>query len=202
MAENKSAHDHLREKATDTTEAHDASSVYATVADFMTGIRKSSFTLSDEKTIEFRALKPLDCQNFMGSSLSASMTEAGIAAKKVRSIKARDNYILSLSVTAQEEIVIESARQVIVEASVSPEFSMLPIEKCPTNKVPVKVLSRDDTYNLRDAIEAFSGVKKAEEEFREDGGADAEEAGSTDAEGTGEPADDSTDGEGVRTKSV
>ena len=202
MAENKSAHDHLREKATDTTEAHDASSVYATVADFMTEVKESNFTLSDGKPVKFRAVRPIDCQALIGNALTAAMLESGASQDKAIQQKSRQAYYDQLPVAARQELILIDAHSLIVQASVQPKFSMLPMDRCPPDKVPVELLSRDDAYNFRNAIEAFSGVKQAEEEFRSDSETSETEAGSTDAEGTGEPADDSIDGEGVRAEPV
>ena len=62
MEENKSAHDHLREKATDTNEAQDGDSLFATVKDFMGRFKTSTYMLQDGLTIEYRALLPIDFQ--------------------------------------------------------------------------------------------------------------------------------------------
>ena len=202
MADNKSAHDHLREKATDTTEAHDTSSAYATVADFMTEVKESNFTLSDEKPVKFRAIRPLDCQALMGNALTSAMLESGISREGAINQKSRQACYDQLPIAARQELILIDAQSLIVQASVQPKFSMLPVGICPPDKVPAELLSRDDTYNFRDAIESFSGVKQAEEEFRDDSETSQTEAGSTDAEGTGEPAADRADGEGVRAEPV
>ena len=202
MEENKSAYDHLREKATDTNEAHDTPSAYATVADFVKEVKESSFTLSDGKPVKFRAIRPLDCQ--ATDRQRVDFGDVGIRRFAGRRDKREvtTSVLRSVAHCSPTRVILIDAQSLIVQVSVQPPFSMLPVGVCPPDKVPVELLSKDDTYKFRDAIESFSGVEQAEEEFRGDSETGETEAGSTDAEGTGEPADDSDNGEGVRAVAV
>ena len=130
------------------------------------------------------------------------MLESGVTRDDAIDGKSRQVYYDQLPIAARQELILIDAQSLIVQVSVQPPFSMLPVGVCPPDKVPVELLSKDDTYKFRDAIESFSGVEQAEEEFRGDSETGETEAGSTDAEGTGEPADDSDNGEGVRAESV
>ena len=172
---------------------------FATAADFMQGFRTSTYTLSNGMTVEFRALLPIDFQSFRGSALNARMTEAGLNYNKAET---RIEFVDEMPFAAQTEIVIEAAKQTIIQAVISVQFTAMPPAQCPPNKVSVDVLPPTDVLNLSAAIQKFSGGDEAEEIFRDASEADAEDTAGADADSEGEHADDSTDSEGVQSESV
>ena len=172
---------------------------FATAADFMQGFRTSTYTLSNGLTVEFRALMPIDFQSFRGSALNARMTEAGLDYNET---EIRIEFVDEMSVTAQTEIVIEAAKQTIIQAVTSVQFTALPPAQCPPNKVSIDVLPPTDVLNLSDAIYKFSGGDEDEETFREPSETDAEDTGESDAAGEDEHVDGGTDSEGVQPEPV
>ena len=172
---------------------------FATAADFMKNFRTSTYTLSNGLTVEFRALMPVDFQSFRGSALNARMTEAGLDYNEV---EIRLEFVDAIPFAAQTEIVIEAAKQAIIQAVISVQFTAIPPAQCPPNKVSVDVLPPTDVLNLSAAIQKFSGGDEDEETFREPSETDAEDTGESDAAGEDEHVDGSTDSEGVQPEPV
>ena len=94
------------------------------------------------------------------------MTEAGL---NYNDLKARVEYLDALSVEASNEIMLEGARQAVVQAALDPKFSALPPEQCPPGKVSLDNLSPSEIILFDKAIQDFSGVEQDEETFRESG---------------------------------
>lgn len=172
---------------------------FATAADFKNRFRKSTYTLQDGLTIEYRALLPMDHQTFSGSAIRMRMTEAGL---DYNDGDAREKYLDTLSVEASNEIVVEAAKQSIVQAALNPKFSALPASQCPPDKVSLDELSPSEIILFDTAIQKFSGVKQDEEMFREPSETDAEDTGESVAGSADEHADGGTDSEGVSSESV
>ena len=198
MEENKSAYDHLREKATDTNEAQDGDSLFATVKDFMGRFKTSTYMLQDGLTIEYRALLPIDFQTFRGSSLSAQMIEDGFTLNKTQNAKTREQYAESLPRLVRSQLMVEAAKDAIIHAAVNPRFSGLPKDRCPADKASIDDLSPTEILVFNDAIYQLSGGDLAEERFRGTSQADDVEGQiTTDAGSESEHVDGSIDREGV-----
>ena len=172
---------------------------FATAADFKNRFKTSTYTLQDGLTIKFRALLPIDRQIFNGSALTTKMIEAGL---DHNDNKARVKYVDQLPSLARIEIVTEAAKDAIIQAVTEPQFTAVPPEKCPPNKVSVLELSPTEILELDNAIRKFSGGDEDEETFREPSETDAEDTGESDATGEDEHVDGSTDSEGVQPESV
>ena len=192
--------DKMREAKSDEQPAAPAQSDgFATAADFKNRFKTSTYTLQDGLTIKFRALLPIDRQTFRGSALSAKMIEAGL---DYNDQEARAKYVDQIPSLARIELVTEAAKDAIIHAVTEPQFTALPPEKCPPNKVSVLELSPTEILELDGAIRKFSGGDEEEEIFRSTGEADAEDTAGSDAKGEDEHADDSTDSEGVQPEPV
>ena len=172
---------------------------FATAADFKNRFKTSTYTLQDGLTIKFRALLPIDRQIFNGSALTTKMIEAGL---DHNDNKARVKYVDELPSLARIEIVTEAAKDAIIHAVTEPQFTAVPPEKCPPNKVSVLELSPTEILELDNAIRKFSGGDEDEETFREPSETDAEDTGESDATGEDEHVDGSTDSEGVQPESA
>ena len=172
---------------------------FATAADFKNRLKTSTYTLQDGLTIKYRALLPIDRQTFRGSALSAKMIEAGL---DYNDQKARAKYVDQIPSLARIELVTEAAKDAIIHAVTEPQFTALPPEKCPPNKVSVLELSPTEILELDNAIRKFSGGDEEEETFREPSEADAEDEGESVAGSEDEHADDRTDSEGVQSEPV
>ena len=172
---------------------------FATAADFKNRFKTSTYTLQDGLTVEFRALMPVDFQTFRGSALNTRMTEAGL---NYSSKKARTKFLDQISGAAQLEVVLDAAKQVIIQAVTSVQFTALPPAQCSPDKVSIDVLSPTDILKLSDAIDKFSRGDKEEETFREPSETDAEDTGESDAAGEDEHVDGGADGEGVQSESA
>ena len=172
---------------------------FATAADFKNRFKTSTYTFQDGLTIKFRALLPIDRQIFNGSALTTKMIEAGL---DHNDNKARVKYVDQLPSLARIEIVTEAAKDAIIQAVTEPQFTAVPPEKCPPNKVSVLELSPTEILELDNAIRKFSGGDEEEETFREPSETDAEDTGESDAAGEDEHVDGSTDSEGVQSESV
>ena len=96
----------------------------------------------------------------------------------------------------------EAAKDAIIQAVTEPQFTALPPEKCPPNKVSVLELSPTEILELDNAIRKFSGGDEEEEIFREPSETDAEDTGESDATGEDEHVDGGTDSEGVQPESA
>ena len=127
------------------------------------------------------------------------MTEAGLIDLDSKS---KQQFLNGLSSAAQLELVIEGAKMVIIQASVSPKFTGLPEDACPPGKVSVETLTVNEILDWSAAIKKFSGVEEDEETFRGDSETDAEDTGESVAGTETEHADDSADSEGVRSEPV
>ena len=160
---------------------------FATAADFKNRFKTSTYTLQDGLTIKFRALLPMDFATFRGSALSARMTEVGLS---YTNDEARTEYVEQMPILARTEVVIEAAKQAIIQAVISVQFTAIPPAQCPPNKVSVDVLPPTDVLNLSAAIQKFSGGDEDEETFREPSETDAEDTGESDATGEDEHAQD------------
>ena len=169
----------------------------ATAADFKNRFKTSTYTLQDGLTIKFRELLPVDRQTFRGSALSAKMIEAGL---DYNDQKARAKYVDQIPSLAQIELVTEAAKDAIIHAVTEPQFTALPPEKCPPNKVSVLDLSPTEILELDAAIRKFSGGDEEEEIFRGTSETDAEDTAGSDADG--EHVDGGTDSEGVQPEPV
>ena len=192
--------DKMREAKSDEQPAAAAQSDgFATAADFKNRFKTSTYTLQDGLTVEFRALMPVDFQTFRGSALNTRMTEAGL---NYSSKKARTKFLDQISDAAQMEVVLDAAKQAIIQAVTSVQFTALPPAQCSPNKVSIDVLSPTDILKLSDAIDKFSGGDKEEETFREPSETDAEDTGESDAAGEDEHVDGGADGEGVQSESA
>lgn len=192
--------DKMREaKSGEQSAAPAQSDGFATAADFKNRLKTSSLTLQDGLTMKFRALLPVDRQTFRGSALSAKMIEAGL---DYNDQKERAKYVNQLPNLARIEIVTEAAKDAIIHAVIEPQFTALPPEKCPPNKVSVLELSPTEILELDDAIRKFSGGDEEEEIFRGASETDAEDEGESVAGGEEEHADDRTDSEGVQSEPV
>ena len=172
---------------------------FATAADFKNRFKTSTYTFQDGLTIKFRALLPIDRQIFNGSALTTKMIEAGL---DHNDNKARVKYVDQLPSLARIEIVTEAAKDAIIHAVTEPQFTAVPPEKCPPNKVSVLELSPTEILELDNAIRKFSGGDEEEETFREPSETDAEDTGESDAAGEDEHVDGSTDSEGVQPEPV
>ena len=172
---------------------------FATAADFKNRLKTSTYTLQDGLTIKYRALLPIDRQTFRGSALSAKMIEAGL---DYNDQEARAKYVDQIPSLARIELVTEAAQDAIIHAVIEPQFTALPPEKCPPNKVSVLELSPTEILELDNAIRKFSGGDEEEEIFREPSEADAEDEGESVAGSEDEHADDRTDSEGVQPEPV
>ena len=172
---------------------------FATAADFKNRFKTSTYTLQDGLTVEFRALMPVDFQTFRGSALNTRMTEAGL---NYSSKKARTKFLDQISDAAQMEVVLDAAKQAIIQAVTSVQFTALSLAQCSPDKVSIDVLSPTDILNLSDAIDKFSRGDKEEETFREPSETDAEDTGESDAAGEDEHVDGGADGEGVQSESA
>ena len=179
--------------------APEQSDGFATAADFKNRLKTSTYTLQDGLTIKFRALLPIDRQTFRGSALTAQMIEAGL---DYNDQKARAKYVDQIPSLARIELVTEAAKDVIIHAVTEPQFTALPPEKCPPNKVSVLEVSPTEILELDAAIRKFSGGDEEEEIFRSASEADAEDEGESVAGTEDEHADDSTDSEGVQPEPV
>ena len=192
--------DKMREAKSDEQPAAAAQSDgFATAADFKNRFKTSTYTLQDGLTIKFRELLPIDRQTFNASALTTKMIEAGL---NYNDNKARAKYVDQLPSLAQIEIVTEAAKDAIIQAVIEPQFTALPPEKCPPNKVSVLELSPTEILELDNAIRKFSGGDEDEETFREPSETDAEDTGESDAAGEDEHVDGSTDSEGVSPEPV
>ena len=116
--------------------------------------------------------------------------------------KARVKYVDELPSLARVEIVTEAAKDAIIHAVTEPQFTAVPPEKCPPNKVSVLELSPTEILELDNAIRKFSGGDEEEEIFREPSETDAEDTGESDATGEDEHVDGGTDSEGVQPESA
>ena len=172
---------------------------FATAADFKNRFKTSTYTLQDGLTIKFRALLPMDFATFRGSALSARMTEVGLS---YTNDEARTEYVEQMPSLARTEVVIEAAKDAIIQAVIHPQFTALPPDKCPPNKVSLDMLSPSEILELDSAIRKFSGGDEDEETFREPSETDAEDTGESDATGEDEHVDGSTDSEGVQPESA
>ena len=196
-----SALDKMREdKAKEQPTGPASADGFATAADFRNRFKTSTYTLQDGLTIKFREVLPVDRQTFNGSALTTQMIEAGM--ENVHDLEVRQQYADNLSSLARIELVTEAAKDMIIQTVIEPQFTALPPEQCPPNKVPIQELSPTEILRLHAAIQEFSGGGEAEEMFRETGETDAEDTAESVAESTDEHADDSTDSEGVRSESV
>ena len=172
---------------------------FATAADFKNRLKTSTYTLQDGLAIKYRALLPIDRQTFRGSALSAKMIEAGL---DYNDQKARAKYVNQLPSLARIELVTEAAKDTIIQAVIEPQFTAVPPDQCPPNKVSVLELSPTEILELDNAIRKFSGGDEEEEIFREPSEADAEDTGESDADSEDEHVDGGTDGEGVSSEPV
>ena len=172
---------------------------FATAADFKNRFKTSTYTLQDGLTIKFRELLPIDRQTFSGSALTTKMIEAGL---DYNDQKARTKYVDQLPSLARIEIVTEAAKDAIIHAVIEPQFTALPSEQCPPNKVSVLELSPTEILELDAAIRKFSGGDEEEEIFRSASEADAEDTAGSDADGEDEHVDGSTDSGEVRSEPV
>ena len=118
---------------------------FATAADFKNRLKTSTYTLQDGLAIKYRALLPIDRQTFRGSALSAKMIEAGL---DYNDQKARAKYVNQLPSLARIEIVTEAAKDTIIQAVIEPQFTAVPPEQCPPNKVSVLELSPTEILEL------------------------------------------------------
>ena len=192
--------DKMREaKSGEQSTAAAQSDGFATAADFRNRFKTSTFTFQDGLTIKFRALLPIDRQTFNGSALTAKMIEAGL---DYNDQKARTKYVDQLPSLARIEIVTEAAKDAIIHAVTEPQFTALPPEQCPPNKVSVLELSPTEILELDAAIRKFSGGDEEEEIFRGTGEANAEDEGESVADGEDEHVDGGADGEGVQSEPV
>ena len=170
---------------------------FATAADFKNRLKTSTYTLQDGLAIKYRALLPIDRQTFRGSALSAKMIEAGL---DYNDQKARAKYVNQLPSLARIELVTEAAKDTIIQAVIEPQFTAVPPDQCPPNKVSVLELSPTEILELDNAIRKFSGGDEEEEIFREPSEADAEDEGESVAGSEDEHADDRTDSGEVRSE--
>ena len=192
--------DKMREaKSGEQSTAPAQSDGFATAADFKNRFKTSTYTFQDGLTIKFRALLPIDRQIFNGSALSAKMIEAGL---DYNDQEARVKYVDQIPSLARIELVTEAAKDAIIHAVTEPQFTAVPPEKCPPNKVSVLELSPTEILELDNAIRKFSGGDEEEETFREPSETDAEDTGESDAAGEDEHVDGSTDSEGVQPEPV
>ena len=197
-----SAMDKMREakaKEQATAPAEASGDGVATAADFSRRFETSTFTFENGLTVKYRALTPADDQTLRGTALDLKMTEAGLTDLDGKS---KQKFLDGLSSAAQLELVIEGAKMVIIQASVSPKFTGLPEDSCPPGKVSVERLTVNEILDWSAAIKKFSGVEADEETFRGDSETDAEDTGESMAESETEHADDSADSEGVQSEPV
>ena len=172
---------------------------FATAADFRNRLKTSSLTLQDGLTMKFRALLPIDRQTITGSAVTTKMIEAGL---DFNDLELRQTFVDQLPSLARIEIVTEAAKDTIIQAVIEPQFTAVPPEQCPPNKVSVQDLSPTEILEIDAAIRKFSGGDEEEEIFRGTGGADAEDTGGTVADGETEHVDGGTDSEGVQSEPV
>ena len=172
---------------------------FATAADFKNRLKTSTYTLQDGLTIKFRALLPVDRQTISGSAVTTKMIEAGL---DFNDQELRATFVDQLPSLARIEIVTEAAKDTIIQAVIEPQFTAVPPEQCPPNKVSVQDLSPTEILELDAAIRKFSGGDKEEEIFREPSEADAEDTGESDADSEDEHVDGGTDSEGVSSEPV
>ena len=170
---------------------------FATAADFKNRLKTSTYTLQDGLAIKYRALLPIDRQTFRGSALSAKMIEAGL---DYNDQKARAKYVNQLPSLARIELVTEAAKDTIIQAVIEPQFTAVPPDQCPPNKVSVLELSPTEILELDNAIRKFSGGDEEEEIFREPSEADAEDEGESVAGSEDEHADGGADSGEVRSE--
>ena len=171
----------------------------ATAADFKNRLKTSTYTLEDGLTIKFRALLPIDRQTITGSAVTTKMIEAGL---DFNNQELRVTFVDQLPSLARIEIVIEAAKDTIIQAVIEPQFTAVPPDQCPPNKVSLLELSPTEILELDNAIRKFSGGDKEEEIFRGTGEADAEDEGESVADGEDEHVDGGADGEGVQSEPV
>ena len=103
----------------------------ATAADFKNRLKTSTYTLEDGLTIKFRALLPIDRQTITGSAVTTKMIEAGL---DFNNQELRVTFVDQLPSLARIEIVIEAAKDTIIQAVIEPQFTAVPPEQCPPQK--------------------------------------------------------------------
>ena len=172
---------------------------FATAADFKNRFKTSTYTLQDGLTIKFRELLPIDRQTITGSAVTTKMIEAGLG---FNNKELRVTFVDQLPSLARIEIVTEAAKDTIIQAVIEPEFTAVPPDQCPPNKVSVLELSPTEILELDAAIRKFSGGDEEEEIFRSASEADAEDTAGSDADGEDEHVDGSTDSGEVRSEPV
>ena len=169
---------------------------------------RSSFELPNGQVIEFRALRPMDFQIFQGAALDDKMTELGL---DTQDTELRSDFYTGLTYAERMEILIESAKVLVVQAVTRPKLTVFeaghPKRDVRFQRSEGKVSINDaltptDILSLNDAIKEFSGVHEEEEMFREASEADAENGDESDAPGSAEHADGSVDGAGVQPESL
>ena len=138
---------------------------FATAADFKNRLKTSTYTLQDGLAIKYRALLPIDRQTIQGICTERENDRSGFGLQRSESYG--QQYVNQLPSLARIELVTEAAKDTIIQAVIEPQFTAVPPDQCPPNKVSVLELSPTEILELDNAIRKFSGGDEEEEIFRE-----------------------------------
>ena len=129
-----------------------------------------------DKPIEYRSLTPGDILALEGSVLTLKLTELGYKTQGMTDVDFTD-MVSEIPKLEGIEVAVNNARPIVVLAALKPSFSHLPPDSQYDSKISIEELPVDEVLLFAQEIRNVSGVRSAEDRFR-------------DADGEGEVASD------------